>query len=1572
MTQSIFEQHDILDQLFEELKRIYLTGQAPRFDKLRQIAPTLTYAEYEVVIERFVGYVRGHEWQQYKEHEDKLKSAQPTWPQDLCADALSFEQEFARNLGKFLQERERKMAQAMDTRVRELELITQDLQAQLQESNARKLEYQDELSRANAIIERLKAIYNTQRTFMSQSAHDSAALEFIEQALTADLTGLSPELKALSASLTPESKATLQRIVQVARQQSAVASARTPALPELDAILGAIKVPTTPKAQVTPAPAPIPTPASSTKPSPSTNSASSTNCAPTASAHSVSAPAGVPADSAAAWGPAEVAEALAVIGTTCAEYLVSKEDADLTSLDVEQVGAELMTHQAVVKAQLTAAQLKRLIIKSMFLGTNALSTQDLSASDEDIVAALSSEQDKFFARAMLSFARLKDERAPDAPASTQQAGAKQAGAKPAGAQPEGTKPQSGLSPATAIAVNAPVAASAAEAHSAQRTAALLERPVSEATAIVRSAPRATPTGETMSGAPLIDMTKSDLLSEALASAEAIEQLKARQEAQLKAKEQAQQAKIQALNAGPNLALGAEGKAPMFSEPAELINSVTPQALPREEGTILQDIAHHSGGDDSIAAFAVSSAKIESLASKLHDASMELSQAKEVMDATLAVTAADTQGTPTQNSLTPVSANSTKAPAGSLWEQSVNDIWVGTEGGANVGAQRPAFAAAQTSAVGGATAAGSEGNATSEIASVAKDVLKVADELKRVNSEKLKQEKKQSLFANSFFTGVNEPVNERDDEDDFITGNAVDVAPSQAPESSQVKDQSGAAPAPAQPHNPAAMSAAKEHPRTLSAAPLGPSTFKQELSQNTAIIVTPGAQPPQQRASESGKIELKPISDNTALVRSQAPQAVLAHAAPAHPATVPALGNARPSSTSADWAVSPSRQLVEPTLRSTEHTTIVRTPMPALSPAPQAPAAPAVSAGACAASAVSAGASANVAARGAGAGLSERERACLKELSTLVDLKLKQRMKTLDQVLGPSPDGSSQVALKSLTHFYQSCLEDLGARYALSPVLQQALQARMEQDLNDPTHQGERRLQALAPVSEEAVHASLKTALAQATASGAAVGAPQLVMLEPSELEEPSAEDFKAHPLHGGNTFTMLDESQGEGASTPAPEPGVRALTKRINPKKVAERCAQTKEYLQQKGNQRSKNQDILSKVLQASLDEMRGRAFEEALAQFEGRELPPEPEPESDPKTSFVLQIGAQDSDGAPAGKPLNTSFTLLEADDAESALNPAAAAAPAAASAETVATQVAPAAQTEARAPDLASAEVRTPDTALSAALASDSALSETMASDSALSETMASDTALSAALASDSALSETLVSDLAARAAPFVPPVSAWLEVPTVPELPQYWAPVNQWLQVPTLPQLPAYYAPVTKWLTVPTLPDLPAYYPPVTQWLTVPVVSPLPPYYAPVNKWLTVPTLPQLPPYYPPVTAWLEVPTLPDEQAPEPSAEPVAPLPEPQAARAVSSTSELGAASTGAPVLAPEDEDEEGLLITPASAYSQVAPALNPLNTGAQGSTWGSMTGLGLSLGPSTGAAILGGALGSGFKLGSGSGR
>ena len=101
MTQSIFEQHDILDQLFVELKRIYQAGQTPRYDTLRHIAPTLNYAEYELVIERFVGYVRTHEWQQFKEHEDKLKQEQPTWPQDLMADALNFEQDLVSSLGSF-------------------------------------------------------------------------------------------------------------------------------------------------------------------------------------------------------------------------------------------------------------------------------------------------------------------------------------------------------------------------------------------------------------------------------------------------------------------------------------------------------------------------------------------------------------------------------------------------------------------------------------------------------------------------------------------------------------------------------------------------------------------------------------------------------------------------------------------------------------------------------------------------------------------------------------------------------------------------------------------------------------------------------------------------------------------------------------------------------------------------------------------------------------------------------------------------------------------------------------------------------------------------------------------------------------------------------------------------------------------------------------------------------------------------------------------------------------------------------------------------------------------------------
>ncbi|MDT3663463.1 MAG: hypothetical protein ROM54_08130, partial [Anaerobiospirillum sp.] len=1129
MTQSIFEQHDILDQLFVELKRIYQAGQTPSYDTLRHIAPTLTYAEYELVIERFVGFVRSHEWQQLKEHEDKLKQAQPTWPQDLMADALNFEQDLVRSLGRFLKEREHKLAQAMSARVKELELLTQDLQAQLKESNAQRHQLQDELMRYNAAIERLKAVYNTQRAFMSQGQHDSEALELIAQALQGNEQGLSPELKAHSAKLSVESKNTLWALVQAAKQQANSSGHRAPALPDIDDLLRAPQPASKPvvKAQAPAAPA----------------QATATQSAPTPA--TVAATPAAPAAQAAAPSYQEV---FALITQTSTDYLNSKsEDQDLTSLDLEEIGNKLIAHPLVVQAKLTEAHLKRLIIKSVFLYTEPLTEAELKASDEELVAALPSDQDKFFARGMLTFAHLG-----------------------------GSKKEASLSPATAIAMSTPVKESP---KASPMAASLLERPVSDATAIVRSNRSAESLSrnsaqEVTPQAPLVDLTQSDLLAEGLAPADALKQLKEQQAAQLQAKAQA---KADALNQGASLALGPEGKTPFFNEPAELLNSVTPKALPRDESTLLQDMAQ-SKGADSIAAFAAASAKLESLAPMLHEASRDLTQAKAEFDAALGQTPAPkaqlkAEAKPTHNS---------------FWAQNMSDIWAGTEGGANVGAK-----------------AVTESNTTSAIASVAQDVLKVAAKLERDTDEKLKQEKKQSLFANSYFTGgaVNEPSNEpvnSSDDDDFIAGNASDAEPqpvsTKAPAAPAANQAVSSVP-PAAPVSPAAGGAAKEHPRTT--APLAPAVqqrpapqqrpaqvtpaaVKQDLSQHTSIIINHEALK-HQHASGSGKIELKSLSDNTAIVRSQAPQSL-----PSAPKQVAAP------------AAAPMRR--QPDLaRSTEHTTIVRGPAVPSAAVLTAAAVGTAAANTAAANTAAAGTAASVASvgamsvtAGAATAVASVEQTCLKELGTLLDLKLKQRMSMLNQLLSQGKDGSATVELKSLTHFYENCIAGLTQQFQLSPALTQELKARMDRDLNDLSHQGEARIKSLGPVSEEHVISELKQALAQLSASAVTVSPaapavtpapapaePQVAKPQADSQAEPTADapavaepkaqahgasmrlltedetrdaEYQAHPVHGLNTFMVVDDAMSYEESLDKHQSidnrVNRGLTKKVNPKKL--------------------------------------------------------------------------------------------------------------------------------------------------------------------------------------------------------------------------------------------------------------------------------------------------------------------------------------------------------------------------------------------------------------------------------------
>ena len=57
MTQSVFEQNEILDGLLSELQRIYRVGDIPRYEQLLKIAPTLTRTEFDMVIERFTSYI---------------------------------------------------------------------------------------------------------------------------------------------------------------------------------------------------------------------------------------------------------------------------------------------------------------------------------------------------------------------------------------------------------------------------------------------------------------------------------------------------------------------------------------------------------------------------------------------------------------------------------------------------------------------------------------------------------------------------------------------------------------------------------------------------------------------------------------------------------------------------------------------------------------------------------------------------------------------------------------------------------------------------------------------------------------------------------------------------------------------------------------------------------------------------------------------------------------------------------------------------------------------------------------------------------------------------------------------------------------------------------------------------------------------------------------------------------------------------------------------------------------------------------------------------------------------------
>ena len=186
----------------------------------------------------------------------------------------------------------------------------------------------------------------------------------------------------------------------------------------------------------------------------------------------------------------------------------------------------------------------------------------------------------------------------------------------------------------------------------------------------------------------------------------------------------------------------------------------------------------------------------------------------------------------------------------------------------------------------------------------------------------------------------------------------------------------------------------------------------------------------------------------------------------------------------------------------------------------------------------------------------------------------------------------------------------------------------------------------------------------------------------------------------------------------------------------------------------------------------------------------------------------------------------------------------------------------------------------------------------------------------------------------------------------MPELAALKEPWPEVPVVPELAE---PKTPWPEVPVLPELPPA--PAVVAEAVPVV-------APVVDAAAVPDVPVAP------AAPALTPTAPAALALTPTA---------PAALALTPTAPAAPEGAPAPAVAPsapaaEDDEEDGLLITPASAYSTPvgAPSTNPLTSSEPNALWpNSMTSYSFSLGPRTGAAILGGAFG-GFESGAGSGH
>ena len=187
MTQSIFEQHDILDRLFDELKRSYQEGATAGYEQLLTVAPALTAEEYELVIERFTGYMRNQELLAIKEQEKELREQIPFVPESISSGLLSLEQQFFRNFSRFLVERDRKIARAASAAMDEVRSGRTSLE---EEIKGRSAAYEERI----AALEAALALKEEQLTAAMAEAEQARAGQ---RACAADLDRLTLEDEGL-------------------------------------------------------------------------------------------------------------------------------------------------------------------------------------------------------------------------------------------------------------------------------------------------------------------------------------------------------------------------------------------------------------------------------------------------------------------------------------------------------------------------------------------------------------------------------------------------------------------------------------------------------------------------------------------------------------------------------------------------------------------------------------------------------------------------------------------------------------------------------------------------------------------------------------------------------------------------------------------------------------------------------------------------------------------------------------------------------------------------------------------------------------------------------------------------------------------------------------------------------------------------------------------------------------------------------------------------------------------------------------------------------------------------------